>query len=93
MTTKHCLQVPTEILTAAKYRKISHAGKLVYILLFQTMNKRDSDAGQLELLDAYSVASLADITETRLQRCFKELQRAGLIVVHEELIEVKEPSQ
>lgn len=88
---EHYLKVPNEILTAAKYRKITHAGKLVYILLYQTMNKKESDAGQLELLDAYSVASLADITEARLQRCFKELQRAGLLAVHEELIEVKEP--
>ena len=84
MQAKQYLRIPAEILTAAKYSKISHAGKLVYILLFQTMNLKDSDKGQLELLDGYSVASLADISETRLKRCFSELKKAGLIEIHGE---------
>jgi hypothetical protein len=87
------LSVPSEILTAAKYRKITHAAKIVYILLYQTMNKKDSDAGQLELLDGYSVAHLANVEPPRFRKCLTELQRAGLLALHGELIEVREPQQ
>ena len=86
------LKIPCEILTAAKYKKISHAAKLVYILLFQTENLKDSDKGQLELLDGYSVASLANVKPPAFRKCLAELQKAGLLEIHGELLEIKEPS-
>ena len=89
--TREPLRMPPEILTAAKYRTISPAAKLVYILLYQTMNKKDSDAGQLELLDAYSVAHLANVTPPAFRKCLRELQKAGLLELHGELVEIVEP--
>jgi hypothetical protein len=85
------LKIPCEILTAPKYKYVSHAAKIVYILLFQTENLKDSDKGQLELMDGYSVASLANITPPTFRICLAELQKAGLIESYGELIEIKEP--
>lgn len=79
------------LLTAARYRQVSAAGKLVYILLHQTQNLKDSDKGQLELLDGYSVASLGNMEPPEFRKSLKELEKAGLVEIHGELIEIKEP--